>query len=121
MKASETILAHANRSLAVRDELGRALTIRRITAVDRLRLFKAAGPELAQNEGWLNLAAIAVAVAEIDGVPRATPANERQIEAAVAELGDPGMQAAAEGLRQIEDDSLFFEAPPQEKHSGTPI
>jgi len=35
----------------VTDVTGRVLTVRRPTTLDRLRLFKAAGPGLAQNEG----------------------------------------------------------------------
>ena len=82
------IVSSSYKPFDVQDGLGRNLKIRRINALDRLRLLKAAGPELSQNDAWLNMAALALSVTEIDGTPRATPINERQIETTVSELGD---------------------------------
>jgi hypothetical protein len=54
------------------------------------------------------MAALACSVVEINGIPRVTPINERQIEVLVAELGDAGLQAVAEHLdREIEKSSMF--------------
>ena len=51
------------RTQSVTDSDGRRLTLRRLTALDRLRLFKAAGPVLAQNQPWLGMALLACSVA----------------------------------------------------------
>ena len=91
-------LAASNASETVRDSLGRNLTIRRHTALDKLRLFKAAGPMLAQNPLWLGMATLACAVTDLDGVPIPPPVNEAQIEALVSRLGDPGIAAIAATL-----------------------
>jgi hypothetical protein len=69
-----------------------------MNALDKLRLFKAAGPVLAQNEPWLGMAFLACSVVAIDGVPVPTPANETQIEAMVARLGDAGVATVAGAL-----------------------
>jgi hypothetical protein len=79
---------------------GVRLTLRRLNALDKLRLFKAAGPILAQNEPWLGMALLASSVIAIDDVPVPAPATEHQIEAVVARLGDAGIAAIAATLRQ---------------------
>jgi hypothetical protein len=76
------------------DEDGRLLTVRPPHALDQLRLFKAVGPLLAQNQPYLGMALVACAVIGIDGVPVPSPANEQQIESLVMRLGDSGLRAA---------------------------
>lgn len=98
MSPSATIISAATIAPTVTDGLGRRLTLRRMTSLDKLRLFKAAGPVLAQNQPWLGMAVLAWSVAEIDNVPVPPPTNEQQIESMVARLGDLGIAAAAEAL-----------------------
>jgi hypothetical protein len=98
MSPSATIIAAATGAPSVTDRLGRHLTLRRMTSLDKLRLFKAAGPVLAQNQPWLGMAMLACSVAEIDNVPVPAPTNEQQIESMVARLGDLGIAAVAEAL-----------------------
>jgi hypothetical protein len=110
-----------NRTFEIHDNLGRNLKVRRINALDRLRLLKAAGPELSQNDAWLNMAALVMSVVEINGAPRPTPINERQIESAIAELGDQGLEAIAEALDEVNTASSLFDGPPEGNSAGTPI
>jgi hypothetical protein len=114
------VVSAACQTLQVRDQLGRTLTVRRINALDRLRLLKLAGPDLSQNDAWLNMAALALSVTEINGTPRATPVNERHIEAAISELGDAGLQAAAEALSEDDDKRSLFDGSPEGNVEGTP-
>ena len=116
---SQSIVAASAVTIEKHDVNGRALKIKRLNALDRLRLLKAAGPDLSQNDGWLNMAALAVSVQEIDGVPKAVPATERQIEAMVAELGDSGLKAVIEALEHETNDSLLFDGPPEGNSAGT--
>jgi hypothetical protein len=95
---SARIVASASSVRTVTDADGRRLTLRRIGALEKLRLFKAAGPVLSQNEPWLGMAILACSVSAIDDVPVPMPGNEQQVEAAVARLGDVGIVAAATGL-----------------------
>ncbi len=95
---SARLIAAAQAAPEVMDDEGRSLALRRLTALDKLRLFKAAGPHLAQNQMWLGMAVLAASVAAIDGVPVPLPGNEGQIEALVARLGDAGIAAVAAAL-----------------------
>lgn len=100
MTPSASILATAAATQTIVDDEGRHLTIRRLTALDRLRLFKAAGPLLSQNQPWLGMALIASSVAAIDDIPVPPPVNESQIEAMVGRLGDAGIAAIAQALQE---------------------
>jgi hypothetical protein len=101
MTPSASIAATAAASETVIDVDRRQLTVRRLSALDRLRLFKAAGPLLAQNPPWLGMALIAYSVAAIDDVPVPPPSNELQIEAIIGRLGDVGVAAIAQALQQF--------------------
>jgi len=84
--------------MSITDTDGRRLDLRTLTALDKLRLFKAAGPALSRNEPWLGMALLACSVSAIDEVPVPMPADERGIEALVARLGDAGLAAIAAAL-----------------------
>lgn len=114
------IISNAGKTLEILDSEGRRLTIRRINALDRLRLLKAAGPELSQNDAWLNMAALAISVVEVNGTPRVTPTSERQIEAIISELGDNGLQTISDALRENDGATLLFDGPPEGNVAGTP-
>ena len=77
------------------DAQGRILTVRPPHAVDKLRLFKAVGPELGRNPLYLGMAVVAFAVTAIDGVPVPPPTNEHQIENLINRLGNIGLDAAS--------------------------
>lgn len=99
MTPSETIVAGSIGLRTIDDPTGRRLSLRRLTALDKLRLFKAAGPLLAQNQPWLGMAMLACSVTAIDDVPVPPPTNEGQIEAMVSRLGDAGIAAVAGALK----------------------
>lgn len=98
MTPSATIIGAASATRNVTDAEGRRLVLRRLGALDKLRLFKAAGPLLAQNQPWLGMAMLACSVAAVDDVPIPSPVNEQQIEALVSRLGDTGIAAVAAAL-----------------------
>lgn len=95
MTPVEKIVRDASRVDEVRDALGRRLGLRRLTALDRLRLFKAVGSGLAENAAYLGMGMVAISVTSIDDVPVPTPASEAQLEALIAKLGDEGLEAAS--------------------------
>ncbi|MDR3532817.1 MAG: hypothetical protein P4L90_19965 [Rhodopila sp.] len=103
MTPSQSIVQEAAKSYTAIDAKGRRLSLRRLTALDTLRLFKAAGPVLAQNEPWLSMAGLAFSVLEIDGVPVPSPATEPQIESLIDRLGDEGLAAIADTFKDEHD------------------
>jgi hypothetical protein len=103
MIPSLAVIRDAVKTFISVDKSGRRLTLRRLTALDTLRLFKAAGPVLAQNEPWLSLAGLAFSVVEIDGVPTPSPATEAQIEGLVDRLGEDGLAAIADTIKDQQE------------------
>lgn len=99
MTPSHAIMQESGKTFLKIDQGGRRFLLRRLTALDTLRLFKAAGPVLAQNEPWLSMAGLAFAVLEIDGVPVPTPSTEAQIEGLIDRLGDVGLAAIADTIK----------------------
>jgi hypothetical protein len=95
---SAQIVSAAMAPLVVRDADGRELVLRRLSALDRLRLFKAIGPSLSQNNLYLGMATLAASVTAIDTIPVPAPVNEGQLEALVGRLGDAGIAAVAAAL-----------------------
>jgi hypothetical protein len=98
MSPAQTIIHRVQETFVATDKRGRKLLLRRLTALDTLRLFKAAGPDLSQNTSWLSMAGLAFSVLEIDGVPIPPPTTESQIENVVDLLGDDGLAAIADLL-----------------------
>lgn len=95
---SEGLLEAASAAREVRDAEGRVLALRRLSALDKLRLFEAAGPELSRNDRWLGMAVLACSVTAIDDVPWPMPASKQGVEAMVQRLGDAGIAAVSEAL-----------------------
>jgi len=93
----------------VLDSGGRVLTLRRLTALDRLRLYKAIGAVLAENAPYLGMALLAISVMAIDGVPIPLPGSEGQLEGILQRLGDAGIEAVAAALEAAEP-ALLSEA-----------
>jgi protein gp37 len=102
MSPTASVLAAAQERLSAVDNIGRTLIVRRLNALDKLRLLKAAGPALSENQAWLGVAMLAASVTEIDGVPVPMPVTEQQIEVLVGRLGDPGLDGIAAALAGAE-------------------
>lgn len=98
MTPTQSILERSAAQKDLIDASGRRIRVRGLTALDTLRLFKAAGPQLALNDAWMNLATLAVSVVSIDEFPMPAPTGEAQIEMIVERLGDVGLNAVAEAL-----------------------
>jgi hypothetical protein len=103
----------------VTDTEGHRLQVRQPTVLDKLRLFKAVGSDMAQNEPYLGLALTACAVKAIDGVPVPHPSNEQQIENLIIRLGDAGMNAAGTVVHRDASDAEVREE--AGNSAGTPI
>ncbi len=107
MSATQAVLSGRTHTFSTSDKNGRKFVLRVLTALDTLRLFKAAGPALSQNEPWLAMASLASSVQEIEGVPVPAPISEAQIEALIDRLGEDGLAAIATAM----DDQQTIESP----------
>jgi hypothetical protein len=86
-------------TVTVTDKQGRDITIRKLNALDRLRLFEALGASLSENLAYMGYALTAASVIKIGTEQRAFPANKRSVEASVDMLGDDGLEAAGTAYR----------------------
>lgn len=94
---SGAIIKAAAKTATVRDSLGRAITIRRLSPVFQQRLRAMAGPELSKNEVWFGWSALAFSVTAINGDP--VLANSlRELEALTEQLDIEGLEAVSSGI-----------------------
>jgi hypothetical protein len=95
---SARIVGEAAGTFQVKDVRGRMLQIKRPGALDRLRLFKALGPNLSVNSPYFGYAMLAMCVVAIDEVPVPQPSTESLMEGLIGRLGDDGLIAIGQGL-----------------------
>lgn len=96
---AETRPANPNQVI-VTDATGRKLTVKRVTVLDRMKLIRIVGPEVATNGLYMSHAALAFSVVAVDDEPRAQPSSILALEGFVQLLGDEGMEAAARAHEQ---------------------
>ncbi len=87
-------------SVTVSDRNGRRLTIKKLSPLDRLRLFEALGSELSQNVPYVGYALSAACVVDLGGHHVAFPTSKRQVETLVNMLGDDGLDAVSDAYRE---------------------
>lgn len=109
-----TIVSRSIKSEEIVDSSKRRLVVRLPNALDKLRVFKAAGADLASNQPWISMAVLASSVTAIDDIPVPFPTSEGQIEALISRLGDEGLDAIAQAVEQI----LESEQRAQDTHLG---
>ena len=92
---SQGIINNVNAVHVVTDANGRQIGIRKLKALDRLRMFEVLGPENAKNEPYLGYAALAFHVCSINTETIHRPTTKTQLEGLIQQLGDEGMNAVA--------------------------
>jgi hypothetical protein len=97
----------------VTDANGRKITFRSLGILDQARIYKAIGPLQAENGPYPRLATLAVSVVAYDDVPAPPmPLNDRDVEAAIARLGDDGFVAISLELnRRVEAKEIAARSP----------
>ena len=92
---SQAVVKAAQAATTLTDATGRTLTVRNLTALDRLRMLQVIG---AENQMYMGYASLAFHVTAVDGVDEPRPGNLLGVEALVQRLGDEGLNAVAEWL-----------------------
>jgi hypothetical protein len=82
----------------VTDDTGRVLKVRKLSALQRVRLFKAEGAINSENRMLGSYYSTAASVIEIDGAPVPFPSSELQLDALVGRLDEHGLAAAITAL-----------------------
>jgi hypothetical protein len=97
---SEAIVNKANAVQTVTDTKGRQIGIRKLKALDRMRMFEVLGAENSKNEMYLGYSALAFHVSSIDGEAIHRPTTKVALEALIQQLGDEGLDAVGEALQK---------------------
>lgn len=95
---SAAIVADAAKTFTTQDAKGRTLGFRRPSAMDRYRLSKMLGGDVAANQEAAGLAMLAYLCISIDGEAVMKPNSERQIEAIIDRLDNDGLNAIGNAL-----------------------
>jgi hypothetical protein len=96
--ARSTATVIDDRHAVVKDSAGRMIKVKRLSALDRVRLFRAMGSTDAENRMLQSYAATAAAVTEIDGKPVIFPQTSLQLDVLIGRLDEHGLASAIEGL-----------------------
>jgi len=116
---SGSIVAAAMAESEATDSLKRRIRFRNLLALDKLRLLKAAGPILSENQRWMGMAMLAASVTRIDEWIAPFPTSERHIEMLVSKLGDEGLEAVADGLMTDKlKEAIAFAAAQEAREAG---
>ena len=117
---SQSIVKAATQPATLTDATGRAIGVRKMGPLDRLKLFEVIGAENSRNEQYAGYAALAFLVTSIDGEPVPRPANKIQLEALVQRLDDAGMDAVAAHLQAQAEAADAPDEAALKNGSGTP-
>lgn len=77
----------------IRDAGGRLIKVKKLSAMDRLNMYEAAGPKISENRGWMGMAALACSCVSIDGDPVPKPNSILEMKALVTRLEEDGLDA----------------------------
>lgn len=86
-------------TVTVKDKQGRTIELRKLTALDRIRLFEALGAALSENVAYMGYALTASSVVKINDESRAFPSSKKTLENTIDALGDDGLEAAGEAYK----------------------
>jgi hypothetical protein len=81
------------RNATVVDNRGRRITVKKLSALDRVRLFRALGAIDSENRMLGSYASTAAAVTELDGLPVPFPSTSLQLDALIGRLDEDGLEA----------------------------
>ena len=97
--ATNGVTIISDREASVIDIGGRKIVVKKLSAINRMKLFKAVGPDGAENGKYLSYAALAASVTSIgDEPPMPFPTSALQLESVITRLDDDGLEAVAKAL-----------------------
>jgi hypothetical protein len=98
---SQQIVNRANKTAVVVDAKGRTIAVKKLSALDRVRMLSMAGGERSVNDQLMLMVMLAFAVTALDGEPVSRPNTWRELEVNLGLLDDEGIAAAAEAYASL--------------------
>lgn len=96
---SAQVIADGAPPESVTDKKGRVIGLRHLSALRKMQVSKAIGPDNSANSYYLGMSIVASHVTSIDGAPIPFPRNEKQVESIVDRLDDWGVEAVALAIK----------------------
>lgn len=103
--ASDGVTLIDKRTASVVDSHGRTIKIKKLSALDRMRLFHAVGAEDSENRLFMSYASAAATVTELEGMAVTPIANQIQLSALMARLDEYGIEAVVKGIIALNSES----------------
>lgn len=94
---TDHVTADARQSYTVKDSLGREFTLVKPNALAYFRLVKMLG-QAGGNSAYMSLVSPLTYLSAIDGENVPFPATERELDALIQQLDDPGIEALLKGV-----------------------
>ncbi len=94
-------VAKAKNQTEVTDDRGRKIGVKRLNALEKMRLSKIAGPDGASNPTYFGYVILAASVVSIDGEPEVFPMTSRAVEALISQLDDDGLSAVSGAVAEL--------------------
>ena len=92
------------RRASVVDSKGRMIKVKKLSALDRVKLFRALGATDSENRMLGSYANTAASVVELEGAPVPFPSTSLQLDALIGRLDEHGLEAAIRGLIAVSVD-----------------
>lgn len=93
--------AKSSNHIEVTDANGRKIGVKRLNALEKMRLSKIAGSEGASNPTYFGYVILAASVVSIDGEPEVFPMTARAVEALISQLDDDGLAAVSTAVAEL--------------------
>ena len=89
------------RTARVVDSEGRIIEVRKISAVNMMRLYAAVGPEKSEVDRYMGYSILAASVFAIDDRNLPFPRTAGEVEYVVDKIGEEGLEAVATALKAL--------------------
>lgn len=94
-------VARAKNQVEVTDAGGRTIVVKRLNALEKMRLSKIAGAEGASNPTYFGYVILAASVVSINGEPEVFPMTARAVEALISQLDDDGLSVVSNAVAEL--------------------
>lgn len=97
---SQEIIRDANRTVEVRDKLGRTLTLKRPGVLAQFRLIELVGPETAKNDVYMGMALPLFWLVKLNGEDIYPPQTKAELEVLIQRVEEEGIEAIVLGIAE---------------------
>jgi hypothetical protein len=87
------VIVQDDRHASVVDARGRSIKVKKLSALDRVRLFRDLGATDSENRMLGSYASTAASVVELEGAPVPFPSTSLQLDAIIGRLDEDGLEA----------------------------